>query len=96
MMTIGCDFHPSWQQVSWLDTETGDTGEWKLIQAPGRCRAVLSAISDAVADWHGGDRELSLAGELAGRLGCRFSCRLLEQLGIDRRIEIWCSVLRCA
>ena len=27
MMIIGCDFHPSWQQVSWLDTETGETVE---------------------------------------------------------------------
>jgi hypothetical protein len=24
MMIIECDFHPSWQQVSWLDTESGD------------------------------------------------------------------------
>src|SRR6266705_451477 len=29
MMLIGCDFHPSWQQVSWLDVETGETGEHK-------------------------------------------------------------------
>jgi transposase len=35
MMIIGCDFHPSWQQVSWLDTETGETGERKLLQAAG-------------------------------------------------------------
>ncbi len=35
MMIIGCDFHPSWQQVSWLDTETGETGEHKLVHAPG-------------------------------------------------------------
>ena len=35
MMIIGCDFHPSWQQVCWLDTETGDTGEQKLVQATG-------------------------------------------------------------
>src|SRR5437016_11939581 len=35
MMIIGCDFHPSWQQVSWLDTETGETGERKLVQASG-------------------------------------------------------------
>src|SRR5213082_1378015 len=35
MMIIGCDFHPSWQQVSWLDTETGETGEQKLVQASG-------------------------------------------------------------
>ncbi len=35
MMIIGCDFHPSWQQVSWLDSETGETGEQKLVTAAG-------------------------------------------------------------
>jgi len=35
MMIIGCDFHPSWQQVSWLDTETGESGERKLVHADG-------------------------------------------------------------
>jgi transposase len=35
MMIIGCDFHPSWQQVIWLDTETGETGEQKLVTAAG-------------------------------------------------------------
>ena len=35
MMLIGCDFHPSWQQVNWLDTETEETGERKLVQASG-------------------------------------------------------------
>ena len=35
MMIIGCDFHPSWQQVSWLDSETGETGEQKLVHATG-------------------------------------------------------------
>ncbi len=35
MMIIGCDFHPSWQQVSWVDTETGETGERKLVHATG-------------------------------------------------------------
>ncbi len=34
-MIIGCDFHPSWQQVSWVDTETGETGEAKLVHATG-------------------------------------------------------------
>jgi len=29
MTIIGCDFHPSWLQVSWFDTETGETGEQK-------------------------------------------------------------------
>jgi len=35
MMIIGCDFHPSWQQVSWLDTETGEVGEQKLVHGSG-------------------------------------------------------------
>ncbi|HMD16462.1 MAG TPA: hypothetical protein VKH18_07330 [Terriglobales bacterium] len=35
MMIIGCDFHPSWEQVAWLDTETGETGEQKLVHADG-------------------------------------------------------------
>ena len=35
MMLIGCDFHPSWQQVCWLDTQTGETAEQKLVHAPG-------------------------------------------------------------
>ena len=34
-MIIGCDFHPSWQQIAWLDTETGETGERKLVHADG-------------------------------------------------------------
>ena len=38
MMIIGCDFHPSWQQVSWLDTETGECGERKLVHATGDAR----------------------------------------------------------
>jgi transposase len=32
---IGCDYHPSWQQVCWLETTTGETGEQKLEHASG-------------------------------------------------------------
>ena len=35
MVLIGCDFHPSWQQVSWLNLETGETGDRELIHTPG-------------------------------------------------------------
>jgi transposase len=35
MKLIGCDFHPSWQQVCWVDTETGETEERKLVHASG-------------------------------------------------------------
>jgi transposase len=33
MMLIGCDYHPAWQQVCWVDTATGETGEAKLVHA---------------------------------------------------------------
>lgn len=35
MVLIGCDFHPSWQQVSWLDRKTGEAGDQKLVHEPG-------------------------------------------------------------
>src|SRR5208283_830123 len=38
MMIIGCDFHPSWQQIAWLDTATGETGEQKLVHALGEAK----------------------------------------------------------
>src|SRR5271157_5478169 len=35
MILIGSDFHPSWQQICWLDTATGETGERTLEHAAG-------------------------------------------------------------
>jgi transposase len=35
MVLIGSDFHPSWQQVSWLNQETGETGDVKLVHEAG-------------------------------------------------------------
>ena len=35
MVLIGCDYHPSWQQVCWFDQATGETGDEKLVHASG-------------------------------------------------------------
>jgi transposase len=35
MVIIGCDFHPSWEQVAWLNMETGETAEQKLVHGEG-------------------------------------------------------------
>src|SRR6266404_4387336 len=45
MMLIGCDFHPSWQQVSWLDVETGETGEQKLVHAGGEAKQFYEQLA---------------------------------------------------
>src|SRR5665213_2214790 len=45
MMIIGCDFHPSWQQISWLDAETGETGERKLVHATGDAKRFYEQLA---------------------------------------------------
>jgi len=35
MMIIGCDFHPSWQQVCSFDPETGEIAERRLVNGNG-------------------------------------------------------------
>jgi transposase len=45
MMIIGCDFHPSWQQIAWLDTETGETGEQKLVHAGGEAKQFYQPLA---------------------------------------------------
>jgi transposase len=35
MTIVGCDFHPSWQQIAVFDTETGEVRENKLVNGNG-------------------------------------------------------------
>jgi tRNA splicing endonuclease len=35
MMIVGCDYHPSMQQIAWVDTETGECGEQQLTHSDG-------------------------------------------------------------
>lgn len=35
MLIVGCDFHPSWQQVSFFDSETGEVLERRLMNGNG-------------------------------------------------------------
>jgi transposase len=44
MMIIGCDYHPSWQQIAWLDTETGETGECKLVNGSGEAKQFYARL----------------------------------------------------
>ncbi len=45
MIIIGCDFHPSWQQIAWVDTETGETGERKLVHSNGEAEHFYRALA---------------------------------------------------
>jgi transposase len=35
MWIVGCDYHPSFQQIAWVDTESGECGERPLLYSTG-------------------------------------------------------------
>ena len=45
MLIVGCDFHPGGQQIAWLDTETGETGEAKLMHASGEAKRFYEQVA---------------------------------------------------
>lgn len=47
MLIIGCDYHPSWQQVCWLDTATGETEERKLEHASGEAEKFYRGLAES-------------------------------------------------
>ena len=46
MLIIGCDFHPSWQQVGWLETETGETEQRKLVNGNGEAEGFYRSLDE--------------------------------------------------
>ena len=72
-MIVGCDFHPSWEQVCWVDTETGESGERKLVHAAGEAQQFY--------------RELA-APALIG-LEATGNCHWLQDLLTDLGHEVW-------
>jgi lysophospholipid acyltransferase (LPLAT)-like uncharacterized protein len=45
MIIIGCDFHPSFQQIAVLDTESGECEERKLMHATGEVEQFYRRLS---------------------------------------------------
>jgi hypothetical protein len=44
MKIVGCDFHPSWQQVAVFDPETGEIAELKLVNGDGEAERFYGAL----------------------------------------------------
>jgi len=73
MILIGCDFHPSWQQVCWLDTATGETDEEQLVHASGDAEKFYRRFTSPVR----------IGIEATGN--CQWFLELLSRLGQ----EVW-------
>jgi transposase len=48
MKIIGCDFHPSYQQIAMVDSETGELWEGRLEHEQGQARRFYHALTGAV------------------------------------------------
>lgn len=48
MKIIGCDFHPSYQQIAWLDNETGELWEGRLQHEAGEARRFYESLEGPV------------------------------------------------
>src|SRR2546423_14738684 len=48
MKIIGCDYHPSFQQIAMLDTETGEVIERRLYHANGEAQKFYESLSGPV------------------------------------------------
>ena len=44
MLIIGCDYHPSFQQVSFVDTETGECGQRRLDHSSGEAESFYRGL----------------------------------------------------
>src|SRR5438270_9965184 len=48
MKIIGCDYHPSFQQIAMLDTETGEVTERRLYHGNGEAQRFYESLSGPV------------------------------------------------
>jgi hypothetical protein len=44
MKIVGCDFHPSWQQVAIFDPKSGEIAELKLVNTDGEAERFYEAL----------------------------------------------------
>ena len=75
MIIIGCDYHPGFQQIAFVDTETGDYGEQRLAHSEGAEKFY---------------RDLAVQGKKV-RVGMEASghARWFERLLAELNFELW-------
>jgi len=74
MLIIGCDYHPSFQQISFVDTETGECGQRRLDHGTGEAESYYRSLPGS---------RVRVGMEASGH--ARWFERLLGELGY----ELW-------
>src|SRR5438067_12349139 len=76
MLIIGCDYHPSVQQIAWADAETGECGEKRLMHSNGEAERFYRELKQ---------RGVSVRVGMEATGHARWFERLLAELGF----ELW-------
>ena len=46
MLIVGCDYHPSFQQIAWVETDSGEVGERALLDSTGEAEKFYRKLKD--------------------------------------------------
>src|SRR5271165_3565256 len=76
MMIIGVDYHPSFQQIAWVDTETGECGERQLRHSDGEAEKYYRELNQ-------GGVKVRVGMESTGH------SRWFERLLAELNLELW-------
>src|SRR5580704_4271196 len=76
MLIIGCDYHPSVQQIAYVDTETGEHGEQRLMHRDAEAERFYRELRQ---------REIKVRVGMEATGYARWFERLLAELGF----ELW-------
>jgi transposase len=76
MLIIGCDYHPSMQQIAYVDTETGESGERRLMHRGGEAERFYRELKQ---------RQIEVRVGMEATGYARWFERLLAELGL----ELW-------
>jgi len=93
MNIIGCDYHPSFQQIAWVDTETGETQERKLTHSDGEAERFYRQLRGPVRVGLESTGNCHWFVDLLGEIGhevwvgdaARISAKQVRQQRTDRR-----------
>ncbi len=76
MLIVGCDYHPSFQQIAWVETDSGEVGERPLMHSTGEAERFYRKLKEQGV-------EMRVGIEATGH--ARWFERLLAELGF----ELW-------
>ena len=75
MIIIGCDYHPSFQQIAFVDTETGELQEQRLAHREGAEKFYRDLVAGS--------------GKLRVGMGASGHARWFERLLAELKVELW-------